>query len=133
MLRDGGISGMELLYDGLGADVDRLALRGSAVRGGVWDRVAGRREVKPCGSARHGSSSGSGQSAPAMGTSPASGLAHREFGSNSAAASAAHSVRSNSPGTYAGLRQVPDRMPDAAGIAVYKSVPAPVDKPLRIV
>ena len=47
MLRDGGVSGMELLYNGLGADVDRLALRGSAVRGGVRDRVAGRREVKP--------------------------------------------------------------------------------------
>ena len=47
MLRDGGVSGMELLYNGLGADVDRLALRGSAVWGGVRDRGAGRREVKP--------------------------------------------------------------------------------------
>ena len=89
MLRDGGISGMELLYDGLGADVDRLALRGSAVRGGVRDRVAGRREVKPCGSVRLRAV------CACHGTSPASGLAHREFGSNSAAASGILSTKAS--------------------------------------
>ena len=50
---------------------------------------------------------------PARGSVSASGLAHREFGSNGAGISVTQSVRSNSPGiAYAGLKQVPDRLPD---------------------
>ena len=45
MLRYGGISGMELLYDGMGADLDNLAMRRSSVRGRLRDSGAGREKV----------------------------------------------------------------------------------------
>ena len=45
VLRYGGISGMELLYDGMGADLDNLAMRRSSVRGCLRDSGAGRKEV----------------------------------------------------------------------------------------